>query len=133
MGACGVSPQKIEILFKAFLYLINKMNTTIITVSREYDKLCLLEQILKDNNLQPLEPIISQLIDALISNNQCDINKYLEILKEHDIEKIDVINAIIEFSISIANDFPILFTIQVNEKTKKYIEYINKSDILPLF
>ncbi len=108
------------------------MNTTIITVSREYDKLCLLEQILKDNSLEILESIISQLIDAFISNNQCDINKYLEILKEYNTEKIDIINAIIELSISIANNIPILFTIQVNEKTIKYIEYLNnKHDVLP--
>lgn len=111
------------------------MNTTIITVSREYDQLCLLELILKDNHLEILEPIVSQLIDAFIDVSEDNINSCLEKIKEYETKTdTDVINAIIAFSTSIAHNTPMLFTIQVNEKTKKYIEYINnKTDILPLW
>jgi hypothetical protein len=118
----------------------NKENTTTIYITREHDKICLLEKMIKyvtTNyiNIDPtinLESIISNLIDAFALKEEDNINIYLNILKK-TIDEQEILNIIIELSISISIQKPYALTIEVNNQTNKYIKYINNNYILPLF
>ena len=118
----------------------NKENTTTIYITREHDKICLLEKMIKyvtTNyiNIDPtinLESIISNLIDAFALKEEDNINIYLNILKK-TIDEQEIVNIIIELSISISIQKPYALTIEVNNQTNKYIKYINNNYILPLF
>jgi len=118
----------------------NKENTTTIYITRVHDKICLLEKMIKyvtTNyiNIDPtinLESIISNLIDAFALKEEDNINIYLNILKK-TIDEQEIVNIIIELSISISIQKPYALTIEVNNQTNKYIKYINNNYILPLF
>jgi hypothetical protein len=117
----------------------NKENTTTIYVTREHDKICLLEKIIKyvTNNINTeltinLETIISNLIDAFALKDEDKINIYLNILKKN-IDEQEILNIIIELSVAISLQKPYALTIEVNNQTNKYIKYINNNYILPLF
>jgi hypothetical protein len=117
----------------------NKENTTTIYVTREHDKICLLEKIIKyvTNNINTeltinLETIISNLIDAFALKDEDKINIYLNILTK-TIDEQEILNIIIELSIAISIQKPYALTIEVNNQTNKYIKYINNNYILPLF
>jgi hypothetical protein len=117
----------------------NKENTTTIYITREHDKICLLEKMIKyvtnNINIDPtinLESIISNLIDAFALKEEDNINIYLNILKK-TIVKQEILNIIIDLSIAISIQKPYALTIEVNNQTNKYIKYINNNYILPLF
>jgi hypothetical protein len=119
----------------------NNENTTTIYITREHDKICLLEKIIKyvtnNINIDPtinLETIISNLIDAFALKEKDNINIYLNILTKTIVEQ-QILNIIIELSMSIAIFIqkPYALTIEVNNQTNKYIKYINNNYILPLF
>ena len=117
----------------------NKENTTTIYITREHDKICLLEKMIKyvtnNINIDPtinLESIISNLIDAFALKEEDNINIYLNILKK-TIDKQEILNIIIDLSIAISIQKPYALTIEVNNQTNKYIKYINNNYILPLF
>jgi hypothetical protein len=117
----------------------NKENTTTIYITREHDKICLLEKMIKyvtnNINIEPtinLEYIISNLIDAFALKEEDKINIYLNILTK-TIDEQEILNIIIELSIAISIQKPYALTIEVNNQTNKYIKYINNNYILPLF
>jgi hypothetical protein len=117
----------------------NKKNTTTIYITREHDKICLLEKIIKyvTNNINIehtiiLETIISNLIDSFALKEEDNINIYLNILK-NSIKEQEILDIIIELSIAISIQKPYALTIEVNNQTNKYIKYINNNYILPLF
>ena len=108
-------------------------STTTISVMREHDKICLLEKILQENKIEYMETTISNLIDCMIENKQSCINSHINKLqsKLHDEKKLHLI---IELCESIAQQMPFSLTIEINELTNKYINYINNNQyILPLF
>ncbi len=111
-------------------------NHTTIYITREHDKICVLEHIIKNvtndiKSIDDIETIISNFIDSIISNQQNYIQLYLNLLQKR-VDK-HLFKIIIDVSVSIANQIPYVLTIQVNDKTNKYINYINNTDILPLF
>ena len=110
-----------------------EFTTTTISIIREHDKICLLEKILKENNLEHMETLISNLIDCMIENKQCCIDSHINNLqsKLHNEKKLRLI---IELCESIAQQMPFSLTIEINEFTKKYINYINNNQFnLQLF
>jgi len=118
----------------------NNENTTLIYIKREHDKICLLEKIIIyitntisiTTNANVFETIISNLIDSIILRQENNTQLYLDLLKE-TINEEQIINLITDLSISIANQQPYMLTIEVNEQTNKYINYINNNYILPFF
>jgi hypothetical protein len=118
----------------------NKEKTTFIYIKREHDKICLLEKIIIyitntisiTTNANVFETIISNLIDSIILRQENNTQLYLDLLKE-TINEEQIINLITDLSISIANEQPYILTIEVNEQTNKYINYINNNYILPFF
>jgi hypothetical protein len=112
------------------------MNTNI-SITREHDKICILEHIIKyvSNDIKStneIETIVSNFIDSVILNEKNDIELYLNLLKKR-VDKHKLLKIIIELSLSIAKQFPYLLTIEINDKTNNYINYINDKDTLPLF
>ena len=112
------------------------MNTNI-SITREHDKICILEHIIKyvSNDIKStneIETIVSNFIDSVILNEKNDIELYLNLLKKR-VDKHKLLKIIIELSLSIAKQFPYLLTIEINDKTNNYINYINDKDTLTLF
>jgi hypothetical protein len=112
------------------------MNTNI-SITREHDKICILEHIIKyvSNDIKStneIETIVSNFIDSVILNEKNNIELYLNLLKKR-VDKHKLLKIIIELSVSIAKQFPYLLTIEINDKTNNYINYINEKDTLPLF
>ena len=124
---------KIEInifLFLKFKYIIMEINnqkTTTVLIYREHDKVSILETYLNNDTL--LETLVSNFIDYSIQKQS---NKSIEIFNKlkHKITNIYLFNKIIELSISIVDQTPYKLNIKVNDKTCKYIEYINKHPLV---
>lgn len=116
----------------------NKENIKIIYITREHDKICILENIINcvSNiifiSIKDFETIVSNLIDSFILEQDDNIEFYLNILKQHISEQ-ELLNLIVDISFAIAKQKPYLLTIKNNDKTNKYIKYINNNYILPLF
>jgi hypothetical protein len=94
-----------------------------ICVTREHDKLCILEKYLNNNPL--LESIVSNLIDSLIKK-ECKIacNYYNKLRSE--IKDITLFNNIIQLSLSIVNQTPIKITIEsCSLCSKELTNYLN--------
>lgn len=108
--------------------------TTTLTVMREYDKICILEQFIKQvPNLSKIETLVSNFIDSIAINNDNHTNKYLSVITDSIIDT-NIRDNIINLSYSIAKDIPFLITIEINDNNIKYINYINNNQIwLPLF
>ena len=118
---------------------VNKENITTIPITTEYDKICLLEQLIKYvsqdiESTNIIETIFSNLIDSITSNQENDIQKYLNLLKGR-INDIKILKLSLQLSISIAKNVPLLLTLEVNQNTTKYINLIeNNNKIgLPIF
>jgi len=89
------------------------MDTNIVLIKREHDKICILENIIKNNNdkcINEIETIISNLIDSII-DKQTNIQHFVNALKKH-INQPNIIDIIVELSISIANQTPYQLTIK---------------------
>ena len=90
------------------------MDTNIVLIKREHDKICILENIIKNNNdkcINEIETIISNLIDSIIIDKQTNIQHFVNALKKH-INQPNIIDIIVELSISIANQTPYQLTIK---------------------
>jgi len=101
---------------------LNESNN-VICVTREHDKLCILEKYLNNNPF--LETIVSNLIDSLIQK-ECKIacNYYNQLRRE--IKDINLFNNIIQVSISIVNQTPIKTTVEsMSLCSKDLTNYLN--------
>jgi hypothetical protein len=115
----------------------NKENTTTICIRRQHDKICILEKIIhytgiNIETINTLETVVSNLIDTIELKEEEKIFVCLNTLKKI-INEQEILNIIVDLSISIAIQIPLVFTIEVNNKTKNYIKYINNNYILPFF
>lgn len=98
-------------------------SNNVICITREHDKLCILEKYLNNNLF--LETIVSNLIDALIKK-ECKIacNYYNQLRSE--IKDMTLFNNIIQVSISIVNQTPIKTTIEsMSLCSKDLTHYLN--------
>jgi adenine-specific DNA methylase len=107
----------------------NKENITTVSVYREHYKLCILETYL--NGDAKLESLVSNIIDYSMQKQR---NLFLDVFNElkNIINNENLFNKIIEISMSIVNQIPYQFTMQINDSNVKYIQYLKKS-LLPLF
>ena len=105
---------------------MNNDETKKVTIVREHDKLCFLEQLL--NNDAELEHLVSEYIDLCI-HNQPKTNCFLKI--KDKINNIITLAKIIRFCSSIAYDKPIDLEIPKNnyEHISKYLN----EPYIPLF
>ena len=112
----------------------NKENTTSISITSDYDKICILEKIIKyqvkNDSIRIIELIISNFIDS-ITKEENNTEIHLNLLKQN-IREPKLLNLVIELSISIAKNIPISFTVEVNQQNRKQIKY-NNDTVLPLF
>jgi hypothetical protein len=99
----------------------NKENTTTICITREHDKICILEKLL--NGDSELETLVSNFIDTIIAQNNHLI--YFNKLKTK-IHNDNLFDKIIQLSLSIAYQTPFKETIEVNETTDNFIKYLKK-------
>jgi len=108
---------------------INKENITTVLIHREHDKLCILETYL--NGDTKLESLVSNIIDYSMQKQR---NLFLDVFNElkNIINNENLFNKIIEISMSIVNQTPYQFTMQINDSNVKYIQYLKQS-LLPLF
>ena len=93
----------------------NKEKNQVVLIKREHDKICILENIIKNNNekcITEIETIISNLIDSIIIDKQHNVQHYVNALKQH-INQPNILDIIIELSISIANQTPYQMTISI--------------------
>ena len=93
----------------------NKENNQVVLIKREHDKICILENIIKNINdkcISEIETIISNLIDSIIIDKQHNVQHYVNALKQH-INQPNILDIIIELSISIANQTPYQMTISI--------------------
>ena len=93
----------------------NKEKNQVVLIKREHDKICILENIIKNNNekcITEIETIISNLIDSIIIDKQNNIQHFINALKQH-INQPNILDIIIELSISIANQTPYQMTISI--------------------
>ena len=96
----------------------NKEKNQFVLIKREYDKICILENIIKniknnnDKCISEIETIISNLIDSIIIDKQHNVQHYVNALKQH-INQPNILDIIIELSISIANQTPYQMTISI--------------------
>ena len=95
-------------------------NSTIVTLTREHDKVCILELLLKGDT--ELEQVVSQYIDLCIDNKPK--TECFRKIKDK-INNIITLAKIIQLCTSIAYDKPIKLTIQVNDSTSNIIKYLN--------
>jgi hypothetical protein len=85
----------------------NKENNKVVIIKREHDKISILENIIQNINdkcITEIETIISNLIDSII-DKQNNIQHFVNALKKYVIQP-NILNIIIELSISIANQTP---------------------------
>lgn len=112
------------------------MNTTVISITTQHDKICLLEQFIKHINIESttLEKIVSNFIDAVTEKCEKNVQIYLDLLKDY-INNKNLLECCIQLSISISENIPILVTLEVNNNTKKYIYLIEKNNKIgfPIF
>ena len=97
--------------------------TKIISIIREHDKLCILENLI--NNDTNLEKIIKDFIDHIINHD--DINKFvsLNLLKEY-LKNFNLFSKIIQLSCSIAYETPYVLSIPNNNAFDSITIYLNK-------
>jgi hypothetical protein len=91
----------------------NKEKKQLIMIKREHDKICILENIIKNNNdkcINHIETIISNLIDSIIDKEN-NVQHYVNALKQY-INQPNILDIIVELSISIANQTPYQLTIK---------------------
>ena len=101
----------------------NKENITVITITREYDKICLLESYLKQDS--GLESIVSNLIDSFIQQNQ-DLSQELLHNLKIKINNSKIFDRILQVVFSIVYQTPYVTTIAVNDKTNILIKYLEQ-------
>jgi len=92
----------------------NKEKNQVVLIKREHDKICILENIIKNNNdkcINEIETIISNLIDSIIIDKQTNIQHFVNTLKKHIIQP-HILDIIVGLSISIANQTPYQLTIK---------------------
>ena len=92
----------------------NKENKQVVLIKREHDKICILENIIKNINdkcITEIETIISNLIDSIIDKEN-NVQHYVNALKQH-INQPHILDIIVELSISIANQTPYQMTISI--------------------
>ena len=95
----------------------NKENKQVILVKREHDKICILENIIKnskninDKCISNIETIISNLIDSIIDKEN-NVQHFVNALKQY-INQPHILDIIVELSISIANQTPYQMTISI--------------------
>ncbi len=95
----------------------NKEKNQVVIIKREHDKICILENVIKNINdkcINEIETIISNLIDSIIINKENNIQHFVNTLKKHIIQP-HILDIIVELSISIANQTPYQMSIQ-NDK-----------------
>ena len=95
----------------------NKEKNQVVLIKREHDKICILENIIMNNNdkcITQIETIISNLIDSIIIDKENNIQHFVNALKQY-INQPKILEIIIELSISIANQIPYQMSIQ-NDK-----------------
>ena len=95
----------------------NKEKNQVVLIKREHDKICILENIIKnskninDKCITEIETIISNLIDSIIDKEN-NVQHYVNALKQH-INQPHILDIIVELSISIANQTPYQMTISI--------------------
>ena len=95
----------------------NKEKNQVVIIKREHDKICILENVIKNINdkcINEIETIISNLIDSIIINKENNIQHFVNTLKKHIIQP-HILDIIVELSISIANQTPYQMSIK-NDK-----------------
>ena len=102
--------------------------TTIVTIYREHDKICILEKYLNNDCL--LETLVSKFIDHCIQKQTYLATECVNKLKLTANENFETI---IHLALSIVEQTPYKLTIEVNDNTTKFIDYINDIKIQPLF
>jgi hypothetical protein len=95
----------------------------IITITREHDKLCILQKWL--NNNPTLETIVSNYIDGCSQSNQYNIMKYLRQMKEN-VSDITHLYNIIKLSRSIAFQKPYQITLDETKDMGKLVKYLEQ-------
>ena len=86
----------------------NKEKNQVVLIKREHDKICILENIIKNVNnkcITDIETIISNLIDSIIIDKQTNIQHFVNALKQY-VNQSNILDIIVELSISIANQTP---------------------------
>jgi hypothetical protein len=104
----------------------NKLNAIL---TREHDKLCILEKMLNKNKL--LETLVSNYIDSIINQDE-QLKTQLIIKLTNIVNENILLYKIISLSMSIANQTPFKLLLDDNEKTRLYIEYLNQPYLLLL-
>ena len=92
----------------------NKENNKVVLIKREHDKICILENIIKNINdkcITEIETIISNLIDSIIDKEN-NVQHFVNALKQY-INQPHILDIIVELSISIANQTPYQMTISI--------------------
>ena len=92
----------------------NKEKNQVVLIKREHDKICILENIIKNNNekcITEIETIISNLIDSIIDKEN-NVQHFVNALKQY-INQPHILDIIVELSISIANQTPYQMTISI--------------------
>ena len=99
-------------------------NTKTLTIVREYDKLCILEKLL--NNNQELEKIVSNFIDTCCTDdcNQAKLQLF-NILKDY-INDFVLLTKIIKLTFTIIYDTPFEITILDNDIHIDLVKYLNQ-------
>ena len=95
-------------------------NSTIVTLTREQDKVCILELLLKGDI--ELEHFVGEYIDLCIDDKQ-KIDCFRKI--KDKVNNIITLAEIIQLCTSIAYEKPIKIKIQVNDSTSNIIKYLN--------
>ena len=93
----------------------NKEKNQVVLIKREHDKICILENIIKNVNdkcITDIETIISNLIDSIIIDKQTNVQHFVNALKQY-INQPHILDIIVELSISIANQTPYQMTISI--------------------
>ena len=94
----------------------NKEKNQVVLIKREHDKICILENVIKNINdkcINEIETIISNLIDSIIDKEN-NIQHFVNTLKKHIIQP-HILDIIVELSMSIANQTPYQMSIK-NDK-----------------
>ena len=92
----------------------NKEKNQVVLIKREHDKICILENIIKNVNdkcITDFESIISNLIDSIIDKEN-NVQHFVNALKQY-INQPHILDIIVELSISIANQTPYQMTISI--------------------
>ena len=116
----------------------NKEDLITIQIFRDHDKICLLEEAIKNipgiSSITEIESLVSNLIDSIAVNDEINILHYSNLLS-YKITDSKIFDTIIQFSEAIGKNIPLSLTVYNNESSMKYINYINNNNLLflPLF